>query len=328
MLEIFKKIHLNGIVPMVKLDNLEDALPLVGALSAGGLDIIEITYRTSNASKAIKIIKKKCPHITVGAGTVISEEQVMQAKESGAEFIVTPGFNPKIVDKCLKENIPIIPGCSSASEIEQALERGIKLIKFFPAEECGGLKMIDALSEPFPMVKFLPTGGITTNNLNTYLRHPKVLACADKFLVKDEWLKEGKFDEITRATRFAINNMLDFGIHHIAINTNPNEGNQLLKNFKAFLGMPDIENQISFAGSDIEIVKYPTRGTLGHIAFRTFNLERAVNYLEKRGFSIDLSSVVKDDGSRLIKVYFNETIGGFALHLIKDTINFTKPKTN
>lgn len=321
MLEIFQKIQLNGIVPVVKLDNLDDALPLVGALSAGGLDIAEITFRTGNAAKAIKLIKKKCPQITIGAGTVITTDQVLQAIDSGAEFVVTPGFNPKVVDKCLEEHMPIIPGCSAASQIEQALERNIKLVKFFPAEECGGLNMINALSEPFPMVKFLPTGGINLTNLNSYLNHPKVIACADNFLVKDEWLKEGKFDEITRATRFAINKMLDFGIHHIAINSSPSEGSNLLKSFKNFLGLPDIENQISFAGSDIEVVKNPKRGEKGHIAFRTSNLERAINYLEKRGFTIDIPSMIKDDGSRLIKVYFNETIGGFALHLIKDTVS-------
>ena len=318
MNEVLEKIGELGIVPVVKIDDANDAVPLVEALVKGGLPIAEITFRTTAAEEAIKKITSTLPDILVGAGTVLNIDQVKRAIGAGAKFIVSPGFNPKVVEFCVKENIPITPGCCSPTDIEMALEYGIDVIKFFPAEASGGLKTLKAISAPYGMVRFIPTGGIDTANLNEYLSFDKILACGGSWMVKDELIKKGNFDEITRLAREAVNLVLGFSMAHVGINTeNDDESLQVTKRFETIFGFPIKEgNSSNFAGTGIEVIKGSGLGKYGHIAIKTNNISRAVAYLKRNNVEVDMETA-KFSGESMLAVYLKEEIGGFAVHLLQ-----------
>jgi 2-dehydro-3-deoxyphosphogluconate aldolase/(4S)-4-hydroxy-2-oxoglutarate aldolase len=191
------------IIPVVALERASDALPLADALVAGGLPCAEITFRTAAAAAAIRALAGRTG-FTVGAGTVLELEQARRAADSGATFVVSPGLNPKVVRFCLDGGIAVLPGVCTPSDITIAFEMGLALLKFFPAEAMGGLKTLDALAGPFPMMRFVPTGGIDPRNLTAYLRHPRVAACGGSWMVKANLIAEGRFDEIARLTREAV----------------------------------------------------------------------------------------------------------------------------
>jgi 2-dehydro-3-deoxyphosphogluconate aldolase/(4S)-4-hydroxy-2-oxoglutarate aldolase len=201
MKNVFDTLYNAGIVPVAVIEEISDALPLAKALIAGGLHTIEVTFRTGAAAEAIRIITENCPEMTVGAGTVLTAVQADAAKAAGAAFIVSPGLNPRTVQHCKDINIPIIPGCATATEIEAALELGLTRVKFFPAKQAGGLPYINALSAPYKDVRFMPTGGITLENLPEYIKHSAVFACGGSYMVKKELIFERRFDEITRLAK-------------------------------------------------------------------------------------------------------------------------------
>lgn len=203
MHETLEKIREIGIVPVAALDDARDALPLAKALQQGGLRCVEITFRTEAAAESIRLISGECPQMLVGAGTVLTVEQADQAAEAGAKFLVSPGFNPRVVKHCLERRILITPGCSTPSDIEQALENGLDAVKFFPAEPAGGLKMLQALAAPYGSVQFMPTGGIGPENVGEYLRYNRVLACGGSWMAKGELIKAGAFEEIQRLSQEA-----------------------------------------------------------------------------------------------------------------------------
>lgn len=192
-----------AVVPVVVLDDAEDAAPLAEALIKGGLPCAEVTFRTEAAEESIRIMSEKYPEMLVGAGTVLTTEQVDRAVAAGAKFIVSPGFDPEIVDYCMEKNIPVFPGCVSPSEVAQAVKRGLKVVKFFPAEQAGGLAMLKAMAAPYTMLKFMPTGGINTKNLKEYLGFSKILCCGGSWMVKGDMIKNKEFDKITEMTREA-----------------------------------------------------------------------------------------------------------------------------
>ncbi|MEI3381722.1 MAG: bifunctional 4-hydroxy-2-oxoglutarate aldolase/2-dehydro-3-deoxy-phosphogluconate aldolase [Dorea sp.] len=191
------------VVPVVVLDDAKDAEPLAKALVEGGLPCAEVTFRTEEAAESIRIMTEVYPDMLVGAGTVLTTDQVDKAVESGAKFIVSPGFDPEIVDYCIEKNIPVFPGCISPSEVAQAVKRGLKVVKFFPAEQSGGLAMIKAMAAPYNMLKFMPTGGINTKNLKDYLACDKILCCGGSWMVKGDMIKAGEFEKIKKLTREA-----------------------------------------------------------------------------------------------------------------------------
>jgi len=195
--EQFKKI---GIIPVVVLDDAKDAAPLAEALCEGGLPCAEVTFRTAAAADVIRIMSEKYPEMLVGAGTVLTKEQVDKAVECGAKFIVSPGLNPEIVKYCIEKGIPITPGTQTPSEMEQAIELGLKVVKFFPAEPAGGLKMIKALAAPYVGLSFMPTGGISAANVREYLKFDRIIACGGSWMVKADLVKAGRFDEIKALT--------------------------------------------------------------------------------------------------------------------------------
>lgn len=192
-----------AVVPVVVLDDAEDAAPLAEALVKGGIPCAEVTFRTEAAEEYIRIMSEKYPEMLVGAGTVLTTEQVDRAVAAGAKFIVSPGFDPEIVDYCMEKNIPVFPGCVSPSEVAQAVKRGLKVVKFFPAEQAGGLAMLKAMAAPYTMLKFMPTGGINTKNLKEYLGFSKILCCGGSWMVKGDMIKNKEFDKITEMTREA-----------------------------------------------------------------------------------------------------------------------------
>lgn len=184
-MEILKQIEACGIIPVVKIDTAEKAVPLAKALMDGGINVAEVTFRTDAAKEAIALITREYPEMLVGAGTVLKTEQVDDAIEAGAHFIVSPGLNPVVVEYCKKRGILIIPGCITPGEIEKGLSLGLTTLKFFPAEQAGGLPMIKALSAPFGNVKFMPTGGICLDNMASYLVCDNIIACGGSFMISD-----------------------------------------------------------------------------------------------------------------------------------------------
>ena len=202
MIEEFQKL---GVVPVVVLEDEKDALPLAESLVKGGLPCAEVTFRTEAAAESIRLMSEKYPEMLVGAGTVLTTEQVDVAVKAGAKFIVSPGFDPEIVDYCLKKEIPVLPGCISPSEVAQAVKRGLKTVKFFPAEQAGGVAMIKAMAAPYTGIKFMPTGGINAKNLEDYLSFDKIICCGGSWMVKGDLVKAGAFDKIKELTAEARN---------------------------------------------------------------------------------------------------------------------------
>lgn len=193
-----------GVVPVVVLNDAKDALALAKALVDGGLACAEVTFRTDAAEESIRLMSQAYPEMLVGAGTVLTVEQVDRAVGAGAKFIVSPGFDPEIVDYCLAKDIPVFPGCITPSEVAQAVKRGLKVVKFFPAEQAGGVAMIKAMAAPYTTVKFMPTGGISTKNLADYLSCDKIVCCGGSWMVKGDMIKAGEFDKICEMTKEAV----------------------------------------------------------------------------------------------------------------------------
>ena len=196
-MEIFNRLEKEKIVPVIKLEQSDDALSLADALLKGGITVAEITFRTTAAAASIASIRKNRPDMLVGAGTVLTLNQLQSAIDAGASFIVAPGFNPKIVEACLKKDIPIIPGVTNPSQIEVAMNYGLDVLKFFPAELCGGIPMLKAFGSVYP-VRFMPTGGLNIKNFVNYLNLNNVVACGGSWMVKADFIKEGQFDKITK----------------------------------------------------------------------------------------------------------------------------------
>ena len=204
MNHILKKIQSTGVIPVVKIDKVNAAVPLAKALCEGGLPCAEVTFRTAAAEESIRIMSEQFPEMLVGAGTVLTTEQVDRAVAAGAKFIVSPGMNPRIVKYCVEKGILITPGCANPSDIEQALENGLDVVKFFPAEPAGGLKMIKAMAAPYVGVKFMPTGGINQNNVRDYLAYDRILACGGSWMVKGDMVAAGEFDKIKELAAEAV----------------------------------------------------------------------------------------------------------------------------
>ena len=204
MSDMMRLIGKYKLVPVVVLEDAKDAVSLAKSLIEGGLPCAEVTFRTAAAEESIRKMTEAFPEMLVGAGTVLTTEQVDRAVAAGAKFIVSPGFNPRIVDYCLDKGIPMIPGCCTPSDIEQALERGLEVVKFFPAEAAGGVPMLKALAGPYRNVRFMPTGGIGPANLKNYLALPAVLACGGSWMVKESLVNAGEFDKIRELTMEAV----------------------------------------------------------------------------------------------------------------------------
>jgi len=205
MSNINEKIAGIGVVPVIKLNHPErDAAPLAKALCAGGVPVAEVTFRAAGAATAIKLMAEACPDMLVGAGTVLTTAQVDEALAAGAKFIVTPGLDPEIVKYCQSKNLPIFPGCTTPTDYHAACKLGLEVLKFFPAEQSGGLAKIKAMSAPFPMFKVMPTGGISLKNLGEYIKAPVICACGGSYMVTADLIDNNKWDEITELCKKSV----------------------------------------------------------------------------------------------------------------------------
>lgn len=318
MNEIITQFSKLGIIPVVVLNDAKDAAPLAKALCEGGLPVAEVTFRTAAAEESIRIMSEQFPEMLVGAGTVLTTDQVDRAVAAGAKFIVSPGLNPKIVKYCQEKGVPITPGTSCPTDIETALELGLETVKFFPAEQSGGIAKIKAMAAPYTNVTFMPTGGISAKNLKDYLDFPKIVACGGSWMVKGDLIEAGQFDEIKRLTREAVNTMLGFEFKHLGINCeNEEQAMKTAQMFGKFFGF-EVKpgNSSIFASSSIEVNKSMGPGRLGHIAIGTNYIERAIYHMELQGFEFDKESALYKNG-KMVRIYLKDDFGGFAVHLVQ-----------
>jgi 2-dehydro-3-deoxyphosphogluconate aldolase/(4S)-4-hydroxy-2-oxoglutarate aldolase len=315
----FKKLEGFGIIPVVKLDSADSAVPLAKALFEGKLPIAEITFRTEAAEESIRRIKEAFPKMLLGAGTVSSPDQVQRAVAAGAEFIVSPGFNKGVVQYCVENGIPVLPGCSTPSDIERALSFGLTTVKFFPAEAVGGLNAIKAMAAPYVNVCFIPTGGINEANLMEYLKFPKIIACGGSWMVSEQLVRLGKFDEIKALTETAVKRSLGLILGHVGINT---DGEQQAEELSTALGLlagvaaKESTSSTMYEGF-FEIVRNKAIGRHGHIALETQSIQRARRYFEELGFRFDETTEKKAVSGSTKAIYFAHEFGGFAVHLLK-----------
>lgn len=204
MENIMVQIEKTGVIPVVVINDVEDAEPLAQALCEGGLPCAEVTFRTAAAEESIRKMTDIYPDMLIGAGTVLTTEQVDRAVAAGAKFIVSPGFDPDVVDYCILKQIPVFPGCITPSEVAQAVKRGLKVVKFFPAVQFGGVSTIQALTAPYVGLKFMPTGGVNAKNLADYLQCKSIIACGGSWMVKSDLIKAGEFEKIKDMTKEAV----------------------------------------------------------------------------------------------------------------------------
>ncbi len=311
---VLKRIYETGIVPVIAIDDAEKAVPLAKALVAGGLPAAEVTFRTAAAEEAIKRIIAEVPEMLVGAGTVLTKDQADRAIAAGVQFIVSPGFNPEITKYVIDKGMLMMPGTATPGEMEQAMSMGLDVVKFFPAEQNGGVAKLKAVAGPYTGLRWMPTGGVNAKNLLDYLGFNKIIACGGTWMVKKDLIEAENWEEITRLTREAVNTMLGFEVVHMGINCeNEEEALKAAKLFESLFSFDyKVGNSSIFAGSKaIELMKTPGRGKYGHIAIGTNTLPRAIAYFRNKGIAFDESSITDK------AAYFADEIAGFAVHLVQ-----------
>ena len=317
-MDVIKQLSLVGLVPVIKVEDPSDAVPLCRALTDGGLPAAEITFRSDAAEEAIRRVHAELPEVILGAGTVLTQEQVDLAVAAGAAYIVSPGINPAIVRYCQEKGVPIVPGTANPSNVETALELGLTTVKFFPAEAVGGLKAIKAMSAPYGSVSFLPTGGINEKNVCDYLSFPKVVAVGGSWMAPDDAVKQKDWGRIEQLARDAVALVLGLELRHVGINSG--NADQAMKDATLLcrlLGWQVKEGSSStFAGVGFECMKKVGRGHNGHIAIATNSIPRARWHLERCGFAFDDDTAVEKNG-RVTAIYLKDEIAGFAFHLLQ-----------
>lgn len=317
-MEFLDKLSLAGLVPVIAIEDAEDAVPLCKALADGGLPVAEITFRTAAAEESIRRVHEALPEVLLCAGTVLTTDQVDRAVAAGAAAIVSPGLNPTVVSYCVEKGIPVCPGTANPSDIEVALSMGLKAVKVFPAEAIGGIKLIRSMSAPYGGMRFMPTGGINENNMLDYLAFDKILCCGGSWMVPKDAVAAKDWARITALTRSAVDRMLGLELRHIGINSSdPEKAMSDAKKISALLGWEVRDGNSSVCcGSGIELMKKPGRGANGHIAVGCNNVLRARWHLENRGFIFDDESASFRNG-KMTAIYLKDEIAGFAFHLVQ-----------
>lgn len=317
-MDILKKIENYGVIPVVKIGKLEQAVPLAKALCDGELETAEVTFRTDCAAEAIAAMHNAYPQMLLGAGTVTTVEQVKLAVEAGADFIVSPCYVDEVVKYCVDNDICVLPGCATATEVQMAVSHGLKAVKFFPAEAAGGVAYINSLASVFKGIKFMPTGGVKPSNMRNYLMNPNVLACGGTWIVPSDLLNEEKYDEIRILACDAVFGVLNFAFAHVGINVDKVRGG-----YEAMFRLADMFDLImgntrssSYVGHEVEITKqrFKVRTEHGHLGYYTDNLERAIFYLEKKGVEFNYDSIKPWNGKPYV-IYLKDDLAGFAIHI-------------
>ncbi|HIR84229.1 MAG TPA: bifunctional 4-hydroxy-2-oxoglutarate aldolase/2-dehydro-3-deoxy-phosphogluconate aldolase [Candidatus Galloscillospira excrementavium] len=316
VIEQFSRI---GIVPVIAIDDAEKAVPLAKALVAGGLPAAEVTFRTAAGEEAIRRIATEVPDMLVGAGTVLTTDQADRAIAAGAQFIVSPGFNPAVTRYVIDKGVPMMPGTATPGEMEQAMSMGLDVVKFFPAEQNGGVAKLKALAGPYTTLRWMPTGGVNTKNLMDYLSFDKIVACGGTWMVKKDLIEGERWDEITRICREAVQTMLGFELKHVGINcADEAEAEKTAKTFCALFGLEyKPGNSSVFAGSAVECMKSPYLGKYGHIAIGTNSVDRAMYHLGLQGVTFNESTRKTDGKGKTKAIYLDGEVGGFAVHLVQ-----------
>ncbi len=318
--EIMNRIHECGILPVIAVNRAEQALPLAQACVETGLDALEITFRTECAPEALRLIREKYPEMLLGAGTVLTTQQAEEAIGIGVDFLVTPGFNPEVVRYAVEKGFPIVPGISTASEIEQAMGLGLETVKFFPAEQSGGVGALKAFAGPYKKLSFVPTGGMTFDNFTAYTALDNVAAIGGSFMISKKHIADMDVEAMKQDIRSVVDRLLNLHLTHIGINCgDEKEALEIAGLLETFLGMTyKVGNSSIFSGKkEFELMKKPGRGDKGHIAIAVSDIDRGMHYLKKRGVEFEEESLVVKDGKKTA-VYFAKQIGGFAFHLMKE----------
>lgn len=317
-MDVMNRLAGAGVVPVVVLENAQDAVPTAKALVAGGVDVMEITFRTAAAEASIAAVSKEVPEMLVGAGTVITLDQCKTAVAAGARFIVAPGFNPEVVRWCVDNGVAVCPGCVTPTEIMAAMALGLKVVKFFPANVYGGLKAMKSLSAPFGGIKFIPTGGVNGENVGEYISAPFIHAVGGSWVCTKADIAAHNFDKITELCRQARSAMTGFEVAHIGINCADAQASDAVceQLHQAFGFAKKAGNSSNFSTTSIEVMKSMYLGKNGHIAIHTNSMTVALAELAKRGFTVDMETAKYKSG-RLAAVYLTNEIGGFAIHLVQ-----------
>ena len=319
MNEVLQTIAKIGIVPVIAIDDAEKAVPLAKALVAGGLPAAEVTFRTAAAEDAMKAITAEVPEMLVGAGTVLTKDQLDRALAAGSKFIVSPGFNPEMVRYGLSKGALMLPGTATGGEMEQAMALGLDVVKFFPAEDNGGVKKLKSLAGPYRSLKWMPTGGVNTKNLMDYLSFDQVIACGGTWMVKKDMIEGECWDEITAICKEAVRAMLGIELGHVGVNCgDAQEAEKIARLVSTILGgSPRQTSKSWFAANDaIEYMYKPAPGVHGHIGFKTNSVERAIYHLGRQGVAFDESTITYNAKGAPKFVYLAGDFAGFAIHLV------------
>ncbi len=319
MNEVLQRVYEIGVIPVIAIDDADKAVPLAKALVEGGLPAAEVTFRTAAGEEAIRRIAAEVPDMLVGAGTVLTKEQADRAIAAGSQFIVSPGFNPEVTRYVLDKGALMMPGTATPGEMEQAMSMGLDVVKFFPAEQNGGVAKLKALAGPYTSLRWMPTGGVNTKNLMDYLSFNKIIACGGTWMVKKDLIEGEKWDEIIHICQDAVKTMLGFQLAHVGINcADAAQAEQTSKTLCAIFGFDyKAGNSSNFAGSAVECNKAPGRGAHGHIAIATNNVDRAVYHLGRKGIQFDPSSRKTDAKGNTKAIYLQDELCGFAIHLVQ-----------
>jgi len=311
-----ERIYNCGIVPVVVLNSVEDAVPTARALLAGGITVMEITLRTSAGLDSIHQVAGNCPETLVGAGTVLTLDDCKACIEAGARFIVSPGLNEEIVKYCLEQNILVTPGCVTPTEITRAMSYGLDLLKFFPANIYGGIAALKALSGPFPYLKFIPTGGVDQANLAEFISTPNVLAVGGSWVCTKADIASHEFEKISHLAAESKLAILGFELAHVGINCDDEaQALESAGELASIFNFPVKDGNSSvYAGTGFEFMKSQYLGDHGHLSIRTNDIKRAMAYLEARGFALN-PEAIKSQNGRVVAAYLQKQIGGFAIHL-------------
>ncbi|MDD3212707.1 MAG: bifunctional 4-hydroxy-2-oxoglutarate aldolase/2-dehydro-3-deoxy-phosphogluconate aldolase [Eubacteriales bacterium] len=318
-MQVADQIQTYGIVPVISIPDVALAEPLALALRNGGLPLIEVTLRSDAALESIRAIKIAYPDMLVGAGTVLSIQQVDAAMEAGVDFVVSPGLNPSVVKHCQAKNMPVFPGCATPSEIETALSLGLKVLKFFPAEKMGGMGMVRELCGPYRNVKLIATSGMTLQNLPEYLSDDHIVAIGGSFMAPTALVKERAFSAITALCKQAVRQSMGFMLKHVGVNTaGAEEAETMARQFAEIFALPYLAGGRSdFSGTITEFCKVRFPGAAGHIGIGTYNVARAKAYLEAKGVAFRDEFMHTDANGTPDCVYLAQEFAGFAVHIVK-----------
>ena len=314
-----QKIYEIGIIPVIAIEDAEKAVPLAKALVAGGLPAAEVTFRTAAAEEAIRAIVREVPEMLVGAGTVLTIDQADRAMAAGASFIVAPGYDPNVTQHVIDKGGIMIPGTATPGEMQQAMNQGCEVLKFFPAEANGGVSMLKNIGAALKSAKWMCTGGVNSQNVNDYLGYPQIAAVGGTWMCKNDMIAAEAWDEITAICKEAVKTMLGFELAHVGINcADEAEAEQTAKTLCALFGFEYKAGSSSiFTGKAAECMKKPGRGAHGHIAIATNSVERAVSYLSRQGVEFIEDSRVLDAKGKTRAIYLKQELSGFAIHLLQ-----------